>query len=190
MSRSARRRRRCAGRVTGSRCGPRAIACSSSERLAALFEATCGRRPVVRGDLRVRGVAVATAAREGIVAGRRLDPPLPPRWTALDYVTWSARLAGHARRAMRARSPKRRSRSCSSERWRQSARSSRAARPARRRARRGDRDRRGGDRRRRSARDAPRGDRADLGEDPRASARGPRVDRHWRRVCRSRRRSR
>ena len=61
-----------------------------------LFEATCGRRPVMRGDLQVRGVSVATAAREGIVAGAALDPPLPPRWTALDYVTWSARLAGHS----------------------------------------------------------------------------------------------
>jgi ABC-2 type transport system ATP-binding protein len=61
----------------------------------ALFEATCGRRPVVRGMLRVRGSAADVAVREGIVAGAPLDPPLPPKWTALEYVTWSSRLAGH-----------------------------------------------------------------------------------------------
>jgi len=61
----------------------------------ALFEATAGRRRVVRGTLRVRGSAADAAVREGIVAGAPLDPPLPPKWTALDYVTWSSRLAGH-----------------------------------------------------------------------------------------------
>lgn len=61
----------------------------------ALFEATSGRRPVVRGSLRVRGSAADAAVREGIVAGAPLDPPLPLKWTALDYVTWSSRLAGH-----------------------------------------------------------------------------------------------
>lgn len=62
----------------------------------ALFEATCGLRPVVRGALRVRGADASSAAREGIVAGAPLDPPLPPKWTVLDYVTWSSRLAGHS----------------------------------------------------------------------------------------------
>jgi len=62
----------------------------------ALFEATCGLRPVVRGALRVRGSAVSSAARDGIIAAAPLDPPLPPKWTVLDYVTWSSRLAGHS----------------------------------------------------------------------------------------------
>ena len=62
----------------------------------ALYEAMCGLRPVVRGALRVRGSAAGVAAREGTVAGAALDPPLPPKWTALEYVTWSSRLAGHS----------------------------------------------------------------------------------------------
>jgi ABC-type multidrug transport system ATPase subunit len=61
----------------------------------ALYEATVGRRPVVRGRLHVRGSAADVAVREGIVAGAPLDPPLPAKWTALEYVTWSARLSGH-----------------------------------------------------------------------------------------------
>jgi ABC-2 type transport system ATP-binding protein len=61
----------------------------------ALFEALTGLRPVVRGALRVRGTDAGVAAREGTVAGAPLDPPLPPKWTALEYVVWSARLAGH-----------------------------------------------------------------------------------------------
>ena len=62
----------------------------------ALQEAICGTRPVVRGALRIRGTAAGLAARDGIVAGAPLDPPLPPKWTAIEYVTWSARLAGHS----------------------------------------------------------------------------------------------
>jgi len=62
----------------------------------ALFEGLAGLRPVVRGALRVRGTAADTATREGIVAGAPLDPPLPPKWTALEYVIWSARLVGHS----------------------------------------------------------------------------------------------
>ncbi len=62
----------------------------------ALFEATTARRPVVRGALRVRGSAAPAAVRDGIVAGAPLDPALPPKWTATEYVTWSSRLAGHS----------------------------------------------------------------------------------------------
>ena len=62
----------------------------------ALFEATTARRPVVRGALRVRGSNAVAAVKEGIVAGAPLDPPLSPKWTAVDYVTWSSRLAGHS----------------------------------------------------------------------------------------------
>lgn len=68
----------------------------------ALFEAAAGLRPVARGELRVDGAAPATAIREGRVACAPLDPPLPRAWTAVQYVTWSARLAGHARTAARA----------------------------------------------------------------------------------------
>jgi ABC-type taurine transport system ATPase subunit len=60
-----------------------------------LYEATVGLRPVMRGRLQVRGAAPEAAVPDGIVAGAPLDPPLPPKWSVLDYVTWSSRLAGH-----------------------------------------------------------------------------------------------
>jgi ABC-type taurine transport system ATPase subunit len=62
-----------------------------------LYEATCALRPVMRGILRIRGSAPEAAVRDGLVAGAPLDPPLPPKWTVLDYVTWSSRLAGHTK---------------------------------------------------------------------------------------------
>ena len=61
----------------------------------ALFEALAGIRPIKRGTLSVRGTSLATAVADGVVAAASLDPPLPPKWTATEYVTWSARLAGH-----------------------------------------------------------------------------------------------
>lgn len=60
-----------------------------------LFEALAGLRPVVRGALAIRGSAAKIAVSQGIVAGAPLDPALPPKWTALEYVVWSSRLAGH-----------------------------------------------------------------------------------------------
>lgn len=60
-----------------------------------VFEATCGLRPVARGRLAVRGSAPAAAVHDRVLAGAPLDPSLPPRWTPLEYATWSARLAGH-----------------------------------------------------------------------------------------------
>lgn len=63
----------------------------------ALFEAAAALRPTTRGELRVEGVTPAAAVRAVAVACAPLDPPLPPRWTLLQYVTWSARLSGHAR---------------------------------------------------------------------------------------------
>jgi ABC-type multidrug transport system ATPase subunit len=45
----------------------------------------------------VAGVAAADAARFGVATGAPLDPPLPPRWTVREYVTWSARLCGQSR---------------------------------------------------------------------------------------------
>jgi ABC-type multidrug transport system ATPase subunit len=64
----------------------------------ALFEAVGGVRTPSHGEVRVRGVPSRRAARHGRVAGAPVDPPLPPRWTALEYVTWSARLSGHRKK--------------------------------------------------------------------------------------------
>jgi ABC-2 type transport system ATP-binding protein len=64
---------------------------------SALFAAAAGQRPASRGDVRVEGALPLDAARRRIVASAPLDPPLPPRWTARQYVTWSARIAGHGR---------------------------------------------------------------------------------------------
>jgi ABC-type multidrug transport system ATPase subunit len=61
----------------------------------ALFEAAAGLRPIMRGELLVEGAAPVDAVRAGAVASAPLDPPLPPRWSVAEYVTWSARLAGH-----------------------------------------------------------------------------------------------
>ncbi|MBS2017575.1 MAG: hypothetical protein JST00_32140 [Deltaproteobacteria bacterium] len=62
----------------------------------ALFQAAVGLVPVVRGDLRVRGVAPAAAVDGAIVAGAPLDPPLPPKWTLVEYIEWSSRLSGQS----------------------------------------------------------------------------------------------
>ena len=62
----------------------------------ALFEAAAGLRAIARGELRVAGEEPLDAVRAGAVAGAPLDPPLPASWTVRQYVTWSARLAGHA----------------------------------------------------------------------------------------------
>jgi ABC-type multidrug transport system ATPase subunit len=61
-----------------------------------VFEASCGLRPVMRGLLRVRGSAPEVAVKSALLAGAPLDPPMPPKWTALEYVTWSSRLAGNS----------------------------------------------------------------------------------------------
>lgn len=61
----------------------------------ALFEAAAGLRDVRRGSVVVEGLSPRAAVREGRAACAPLDPPLPPRWTVAQYVTWSARLAGH-----------------------------------------------------------------------------------------------
>jgi ABC-type multidrug transport system ATPase subunit len=61
----------------------------------ALFEAAGGLRPIERGEIQVGGLRPWQAIRAGFVAAAPLDPPLPLRWSPLQYVTWSARLAGH-----------------------------------------------------------------------------------------------
>jgi ABC-type multidrug transport system ATPase subunit len=63
----------------------------------ALFEAAAGLRPSARGELLIENRAPLEALRAGAMAGAPLDPPLPAAWTLLDYVRWSARLAGYAR---------------------------------------------------------------------------------------------
>jgi ABC-type multidrug transport system ATPase subunit len=67
----------------------------------ALFEVAAGLRGVARGELLVEGVAPPEAVRRGLVACAPRDPPMPPAWTVHQYVTWSARLVGHARATAR-----------------------------------------------------------------------------------------
>jgi ABC-type multidrug transport system ATPase subunit len=68
----------------------------------ALFEAAAGLREASRGEIRVDGASPRSAVAAGSVASAALDPPMPPAWTLLQYVTWSARLAGHPRATARA----------------------------------------------------------------------------------------
>ncbi|MDB4941091.1 MAG: transporter related protein [Labilithrix sp.] len=68
---------------------------------SALFDALTGLRSPVRGALRIRGEDPAAAVSGRRVAGAPFAPPLPPRWTATEYVTWSARLAGLPKAAAR-----------------------------------------------------------------------------------------
>jgi ABC-2 type transport system ATP-binding protein len=63
----------------------------------ALFEAASGVRTPSHGDVRVRGVPARRAARVGSMAGAPVAPPFPPKWTARDYVRWSARISGHGK---------------------------------------------------------------------------------------------
>jgi ABC-2 type transport system ATP-binding protein len=53
-----------------------------------------GEAQVVAGTLLVAGRSVASAAHVVIMGAACLDPPLPPTWTAEEYVMWGARLAG------------------------------------------------------------------------------------------------
>jgi ABC-type multidrug transport system ATPase subunit len=62
-----------------------------------LFDATCGIAPVAHGELSVQGLPAHEALARRTTAGAPLDPAMPPRWSVRDYVTWSARLAGHSR---------------------------------------------------------------------------------------------
>jgi ABC-type multidrug transport system ATPase subunit len=68
----------------------------------ALFEAASGVRTPSHGEVQVRGVAARRAARGGSVAGAPFDPPFSPKWTAREYVTWSARISGHGKKDARA----------------------------------------------------------------------------------------
>jgi ABC-type cobalamin/Fe3+-siderophores transport system ATPase subunit len=68
----------------------------------ALFEAASGVRAPAHGEVLVLGEAATRALSAGRVASVPLDLAAPPSWTAREYVEWSARLAGHGRRAARA----------------------------------------------------------------------------------------
>jgi ABC-2 type transport system ATP-binding protein len=68
-----------------------------------LLRTITGSAEVRAGSLALLGLDVAR--REHLAPATLgfapLDPPLPPKWTAKDYVTWSARLAGMTRAAAR-----------------------------------------------------------------------------------------
>ncbi|MET0595434.1 MAG: hypothetical protein ABW133_22235 [Polyangiaceae bacterium] len=66
-----------------------------------ILSALGGSAQIRAGALRVLGVDVADGAhlRSNQVAIAPLDPPIPPRWTALEYLTWGARLAGEGKAA-------------------------------------------------------------------------------------------
>jgi len=61
-----------------------------------------GEASVVAGTLLLAGKSVAEGAHVRSMGAAPLDPPLPPRWTAEAYVTWSARLGGASRGEARA----------------------------------------------------------------------------------------
>jgi ABC-type multidrug transport system ATPase subunit len=67
----------------------------------ALFEAAAGLRARAHGELRVNDQLPLEAIRSGAATGASLDPTMPAVWTVQEYVTWSARLAGHPRRTAR-----------------------------------------------------------------------------------------
>jgi ABC-2 type transport system ATP-binding protein len=62
-------------------------------------EAPPGEARVCAGALRLAGRDVGRGEHVGAIGAAPLDPPLPPAWTAVDHVGWSARLAGAGRRA-------------------------------------------------------------------------------------------
>jgi ABC-2 type transport system ATP-binding protein len=60
-----------------------------------------GEAYVIAGSLLVAGRDVASGAHTAAIGAALLDPPLPPSWSAEEYVTWGARLGGAPRRAAR-----------------------------------------------------------------------------------------
>jgi ABC-2 type transport system ATP-binding protein len=60
-----------------------------------------GEPAVSGGSLLLAGKSVADGSHLAIAGAAPLDPPMPPRWTAEDYVRWGARLAGTTRGAAR-----------------------------------------------------------------------------------------
>lgn len=60
-----------------------------------LVRAAAGMHDVVRGALTVSGLVPQEAVRTRAAAVALHDVPVPPKWSVLEYLTWSARLAGH-----------------------------------------------------------------------------------------------
>lgn len=56
-----------------------------------------GLATVASGSLRLLGVDVATGEHAAIVGAVPLDPPMPPDFTATEYVVWRGRLSGLGR---------------------------------------------------------------------------------------------
>jgi ABC-2 type transport system ATP-binding protein len=69
-----------------------------------ILSAIAGSAPIRAGTLAILGTEIGdgTHLRSNLVGMAALDPPLPPRWSAREYLTWGARLAG-ADRASAAR---------------------------------------------------------------------------------------
>ncbi|MEO5727449.1 MAG: hypothetical protein ABI134_30795, partial [Byssovorax sp.] len=63
-----------------------------------LDEELPGEAYVVAGTLHLAGRNVAEGAHVTLMGAAPLDPPLPPGWSAEEYVAWGARLAGARRR--------------------------------------------------------------------------------------------
>jgi ABC-2 type transport system ATP-binding protein len=81
------------------------LAAISGAPLAAVGEGgddgPLGEARVVAGSLRVGGREVTAGDHHAVLGAAPLDPPLPPAQSALEYVTWSARLGGADRRVAR-----------------------------------------------------------------------------------------
>lgn len=73
----------------------------SSRALEDDDEALSGEASVVAGSLRLAGHEVAEGAHVAEMGAAPLDPPLPPGFSAEDYVRWGARLGGARAREAR-----------------------------------------------------------------------------------------
>src|SRR5258706_5246034 len=64
-----------------------------------LLRAIAGEAEVRAGSLQIQGLDVSRGEqlRPSALGMAPLDPPLPPRWTAPEYLVWGARLAGMSR---------------------------------------------------------------------------------------------
>jgi len=63
----------------------------------ALFRAAAGLLRIRHGELRTSGLSPLQAVSQRVAASAPVDAPLPPSWKAEEYVSWSARLAGHGK---------------------------------------------------------------------------------------------
>jgi ABC-type multidrug transport system ATPase subunit len=61
-----------------------------------ILSAIAGAAQIRAGTLSILGVEISDGAhlRSNLVGMAALDPPLPPRWTAREYLLWGSRLAG------------------------------------------------------------------------------------------------